>query len=209
MAKPRFSCLTMSATMAPPLVNGTAAKIPCSNRMPINIFKLVESAQATEKMTKPMQPVCWTIVLPYNSDNGANNKGPVANPRTKTVTTKEASVELSEWNSFIRAGTPGANIDELRPAIKVMIPTRLMSTQRRHEGQFIGFSLSDSPFHDTMLASSELSSWMEEVSWPDSRSSVWFVLTTAFSSGVSNVFWEEVAMKLCGGSRPTLLSFSS
>jgi len=68
----------------------------------------------------------------------------------------------------IKAGTPAVSMDELKPAMSVMTLTRLMSTQRRQDGQFIGFSGYDESSHDTMLASSAPSACIDGVLWADS-----------------------------------------
>lgn len=64
IANPRLSCLTISAIMPPPLVNGTAANMPCISLITINIPKLVDKAHAMLKTMNPIHPTCWTDVRP-------------------------------------------------------------------------------------------------------------------------------------------------
>ena len=40
--------------------------------------------------------------------------GPIANPKTKIETTKEASSIFVDWKSFMTTGTSGANIDDAK-----------------------------------------------------------------------------------------------
>ena len=44
------------------------------------------------------------------------------------------------WNSVIRVGTAGANIDEESPAMNVIAETRRMMDQRRRGDQLMGFA---------------------------------------------------------------------
>jgi hypothetical protein len=129
--------------MAPPFVKGAAANIPCNNLIPMRVFRFFKSAHATENIENPMLPICCTSRRPYISDNGAKRRGPVAKPSTKTVTTKEPRIEFVEWNSAMRAGTLGANMEELSPAMKVMKLTRVRSVHLRQVSQLRGPSGSE------------------------------------------------------------------
>lgn len=55
------------------------------------------------------------------------------------------------------AGTPGANIDDERPAINVMVEMRVMMDQRRRGDQLMGLAGSVEEAHVTMLGSGESS----------------------------------------------------
>jgi len=79
------------------------------------------------------------------------------------VTTKEASEEFVEWNSFIRAGTPGANMEDARPVRKLTALTSMMCVHRSLGDQFMGFSGSSGPSQSTMLALSVSSGGIERV----------------------------------------------
>jgi len=181
IANPRSSCLIISAIIAPPFVKGAAANIPCNNLIPMRVFRFFESAHATENIKNPMLPICCTSRRPYTSDNGAKRRGPVAKPSTKTVTTKEPRIEFVEWSSVIRAGTLGANMEELSPAMKVMKLTRVMSVHLRQVGQLRGLSASEEEESQEMICAFPVASTcIDQGFGADSRSADPAVLLSAF-----------------------------
>jgi hypothetical protein len=58
------------------------------------------------------------ICLPYNSDIGAHNKGPMANPRTKTDSPSIATSELTLKSSIIWS-EPLAKAEETKATANV------------------------------------------------------------------------------------------
>lgn len=117
-----------------------------------------------------MLPICCTSRRPYNSDNGAKRRGPVAKPSTKKVTTKEPRIEFVEWNSVMRAGALGANMEELSPAMKVMKLTRVMSVHLRQVGKLRGSSGSEEESQETICAFPVSSTCIGQGFGADSRS---------------------------------------
>ena len=82
MAMPRVVLLYMSAKHAGTIARGEAEKKPEKNRVSISVWVSFAVAEATAKMAKPKRPRRRGILLPYNSDIGAQRIGPEANPIT-------------------------------------------------------------------------------------------------------------------------------
>jgi hypothetical protein len=121
IACPRFSRGTRSAIVPLPHVIAATPATPSRNRKKINDAIPGASALAILNITNKTLQTLYTHVRPLNSLNGAIIKGPKANPRTYTETTKAERRFDVVPNSFKTCVIPGANIEEARGLARSVI----------------------------------------------------------------------------------------
>src|ERR1700722_12349113 len=98
MPSPRSLAGNMSAMTPPAFVKGDEPNAPARNRRMMSVEIFFEPAapalQAVRAAYVPTKRIC----LPYNSDIGAQNRGPIANPSTNTAMPRVATSVL-QWNA--------------------------------------------------------------------------------------------------------------
>ena len=82
IARPRVRALNMSEKTAATTASGQEAKTPPKNRHMRTVWRSFPTAAPMENMEKPNMAIINGNFLPFNSESGAHNKGPVAKPST-------------------------------------------------------------------------------------------------------------------------------
>tara|TARA_R110002060_G_scaffold59097_4_gene68993 strand:+ start:1620 stop:2006 length:387 start_codon:yes stop_codon:yes gene_type:complete len=104
----------------------------------VNIAKLNSAMQLTTQKNA-FAPV-KTNRRPYISDSGASIRGPTTYPKTNIETVSELSMSDVLSKSLFIKDTPGANIEDARGEMNVMLPRREMSNHFRFSEKLRGIS---------------------------------------------------------------------
>lgn len=114
IAFPRFSLGMISAIVPLPIVVGATPATPSKKRKMTSEARFGATALAMLNIKKSTLQALYTTSRPLYSLNGATIRGPKANPKMYTETTKVARRLEVVSKSVITWGTPGANIDDAR-----------------------------------------------------------------------------------------------
>ena len=123
--------------------------MPARNRKTMRAERLGERAQPICHTQKKTLPQVNTRRLPYISDRGAKNNGPMTYPSTNMLTVRELRISEVLWKVASMKLTPGANIEEASGEMKVILPSRAIRIHLRVSGKLKGISGSSCDSHPT------------------------------------------------------------
>lgn len=144
--------MNISENTAATTVNGQAPKKPLQNRQISTVCKSLPTATPIEKTENPNEAITSGSRRPFNSENGAQMIGPVANPRTYSDT---PSTPTSDDTPNCCATTRVALEKILLPnaATNVVYPNIAAVNNFRLIGQFCACNGSSTPSNSTTYSS--------------------------------------------------------